>query len=84
MKKTVTIWVTPIRQAPRTLHAEFEGSGNHDQYLFAQAMSGIATVAFAVCIFVPTWISILILILLGLAGLILYAHQQGRPSRLAV
>ena len=64
-----------------TLHAEFEGSGNHDQYLFAQAMLGIATLAFAACIVVPPWISIIILILLLLAGLIgMLINKVGHPG----
>ncbi|CAN5551159.1 hypothetical protein BH20ACI3_BH20ACI3_32360 [soil metagenome] len=64
-----------------TLHCEFEGSGNHDQYLLAQAMLGIATAAFAVCIFVPWWVSLIILILLFLAGLIgMLINKVGHPG----
>lgn len=64
-----------------TLHCEFEGSGNHDQYLLAQAMLGIATVAFAVCIFVPLWVSIFILALLFLVGLgLMIGNKVGHPG----
>jgi hypothetical protein len=64
-----------------TLHCEFEGSGNHDQYLFAQAMLGITTLAFAACIFVPFIVSLILLILLSLAGLIgMLINKVGHPG----
>ena len=64
-----------------TLHCEFEGSGNHDQYLFAQVMLGIATLAFAACILVPWWVSLIILIVLFLAGLIgMLINKVGHPG----
>ena len=64
-----------------TLHCEFEGSGVHDQYLFAQAMLGITGLAFAACIIVPWWVSLIILIALFLAGLIgMLINKVGHPG----
>lgn len=67
-----------------TLHCEFEGSGVHDMYLFSQAMLGIGTAAFAICVIIPhafSWIVLLIFSVLVLLGfLVSKVAHPGSPS----
>lgn len=66
-----------------TLHCEMEGSVIHDYYLFLQAMLGITVLAFALCVLLPHWISLLSWILIILAVLIvggMYESQVTHPG----
>jgi hypothetical protein len=69
----------PIKSA--TLHCELEGSVVHDLNLIMKIMLGISVGAFALCMFVPLWVSVIIMIIIFIlifAGM--YGSKEFHPG----